>query len=123
MRFLGYRVGVPESWGYRNSMGWLISWKILLIKRDDVGIPSSTAHLLNSWTHGLLVLHIYIYCIYLESQKRKVVWSLWEKAVMIVFCNNIVFTRNEKKMVKSKEHCSPTRSKTELFRHFVENRA
>ena len=66
--------------------------------------------------------------IYLESQKRKIVWSLREKAVMISFLVKYCFhPQLPKKIVKSKEHCSPTvpvakHSKTVLFQHFVERK-
>ena len=68
---------------------------------------------------------LYIY-IYLESQKHKMFWTLWEKAVMIIFFGKILFlpvvTKKHGSIIKSKEHCSPTRSKTVFFQHFVEKK-
>jgi len=58
---------------------------------------------------------------YLESQKHKMFWSLWEKAVMNIFFGKILFLPvMTKKNCQIKEHCSPTRSKTVFFQHFVE---
>ena len=54
---------------------------------------------------------------------EKKIWSLWEKDVTISYFHKIlvlpVMTKN---IVKSKEHCSPTRSKTVVARHFVEEK-
>jgi hypothetical protein len=46
-----------------------------------------------------------------ENQKHKIFWSLWEKAVKISFLgkkHNVFTCNDQQKMVKSKEHSSPT---------------
>ena len=58
---------------------------------------------------------MYIYS-YLESQKHKIFWSLWEKAVMNFLFGKILFLPvMTKKIGQIKEQCSPTRSKTVFF--------
>ena len=68
----------------------------------------------------LYMRYIYIYT-YLESQKHKQFWSLLEKTVMIIFVWYF-FPVMTPKMLKSKEHRSPTRSKTVFLRYFVEQK-
>ena len=70
----------------------------LMITHAFFGVPCGGCRVtgLPQYYHGLMDTWYFKDCIYLESQKHKVVWSLWEKAVMIVFWYNIVFTCNEK---------------------------